>query len=105
MDYQKFLQKLKNERIKKGISLREIGEALGKTRQQVYSFESGRTPLKVRDYFLICEVLHISPRELLEDDMLKGDYRMTAERLSNLSKRDLLIIGDLITLMELKTED
>ena len=84
MEYQKFLQKLKNERIKKGISLREIGESLGKTRQQVYSFESGRAPLKVRDYFLICEVLHISPRELLEEDILERDYRITAERLRNL---------------------
>ncbi len=105
MEYERFLKKLKEERKRKGISLRELGEKLGVTGQFISMWENNRTSLKMKDYFFICNILEISPIDLLKDETTKKEYQNIAEKLKNLSERDLRIIKDLIMLMELSTED
>ena len=85
MDYNIFLTKLKNARKAKKISMREIGETLGVKRGQICNIEKGRTPLRVEDYFKICERLEISPCALmLESSQKETEY--VFEKLSLLSK-------------------
>ena len=105
MDYEKFLKELRKIRKRKGVSLRVVGNALGVTGQQVSAIERGITELKMRDYFLICDILKISPRALIEGDIPKGEYLKVVERLNNLNERDFRIIRDLIMLMELSADD
>ena len=105
MGYEELLKRIREARKRKGISLRKMGEALGVSGQQISFFETGHTPLKMKDYFSICEVLKISPRELLDGTVPKGEYRNVIEKLYNLSERDFRIIKDLIVLMELEKED
>ena len=104
MDYQIFLKKLKNLRKMKGISMREMGEALGVTRGQICNLENGSSALKVEDYFKICDVLEISPCTLLSNSTQReADY--VFGRLSLLAERDFRIVKDLIMLMELPQQD
>ena len=105
MNYEEFLKKLRDTRIAKNVSYKEIGGAIGVTPQTIYAMEKGKTSLRMKDYFVICELLNIPPRELFDTTLPKGEYRSIAERLSNLSKRDSLIIRDLIMLMEISEED
>ena len=105
MEYEELLKRLRETRKKKGISLRKMGEALGVSGQQISFFERGHTALKVKDYLLICDVLKISPRELLDGNVPQGEYQSVAEKLHTLSERDFRIIKDLILLMEMNSED
>ena len=85
--------------------MREVGNAIGITGQQVSVIERGITELKMKDYFLICDVLKISPRELIDGDIPRGEYQTVVEKLRNLNERDFRIIRDLIMLMELPKEE
>ena len=104
MDYNVFLKKSKNLRKMKGISMREMGEALGVTRGQIGNLENGSSALKVEDYFKICKVLEISPCTLLSNnEQREAEY--VFGRLSLLDDRDFRIVKDLIMLMELPQQD
>lgn len=105
MDYELFLRDLKELRNKKGMSLREMGMKMGISGQQVSFFERGKTPLRIKDYFTICDILQVSPLALIEKQILTYEHRSIAERLSKLSERDFRIIKDLMILMELSPND
>ena len=105
MEYEKFLKKLKEERKRKGISLRELGEKLGVTGQYISMWENNRTSLKMKDYISVCKVLEISPADLLEDETTQKEYQTVEKQITKLAKRDLKIVKDLIMLMGLATED
>ena len=103
--YEDLLRELKEIRIQKGISLQEMGRRLGITGQQVYAIEMGKTALKMPTYFAMCEVLTISPRELMRGDIAIGDSRSLLKSIECLSERDFLIVRDLIILMGLSKKD
>ena len=99
MEYERFLEKLKKERKRKGVSLRVLGEKLGVTGQYISMWENNRTSLKMKDYFSICQVLEISPIELLKDETIKIEQQTIEKQLNNLPERDLKIIKKLIMVM------
>lgn len=103
--YEDLLRELKEMRIKKEISLQEMGRRLGISGQQVYAIETGKTPLKMPTYFSICKVLDISPRELLSGNVTVGEIRSLLKSIECLSERDFLIIRNLIMLMNLSQKD
>ena len=105
MKYEVFLQELRQAREKRGISLREMGFAMGVSAQKISLLETGYSPLKMRDYFMMCDIMKMSPRELIDGDIPKGEYRTVAEKLRNLSERDFRIVKDLIILMESSPDD
>ena len=105
MDYGKFLQKLRKIRKQKGISLREMGRKMGVSAQQVSFFERGHTPIKVKDYFFICDVLEISPKSLMEGEISYEDCNDLIERIHVLSKKDFLIIKNMVELLENHCEE
>ncbi len=105
MKYEAFLQELRQAREKRGISLREMGFAMGLSAQKISLLETGYSPLKMRDYFMMCDIMKMSPRELIDGEIPQGEYRSVGERLRNLPERDFRIIKDLIMLMELKNDD
>lgn len=105
MEYEKFLKALRQERKRKGVSLKQIGEKLEMSVSNISSFETGKCALKVKDYFAICDVLQISPRSLIEGDVSAKEQLLVADRLADLSERDFRIIKDLIMLMQLSEDD
>ena len=100
MTYERFLEKLREIRKKRNISTEKLAERLGKTKQQYYMIESGRSSLRMRDYFLLCEELEISSTELLFEEEDKKEYMLLKESISRLSARDAQIIKTLIILMD-----
>ncbi|MBE7100102.1 MAG: helix-turn-helix transcriptional regulator [Clostridiales bacterium] len=100
MTYESFLKKLKEIRIRKDVSAEELSSHLGKTRQQYYMIESGRCPLRMRDYFLLCEKLGVSLTELLYSEEENTSFALLNEAMARLSVRDAQIIKSLIILME-----
>ena len=102
MDYEQLLRQLKKIRQQKGISLRRLGEKLGVSGQYLSMVERGKVPLKVKDFFLLCSVLEVSPKDVIVE---KKEYQTVAERMQTLPERDFKIIKDLLLLMELSKED
>ena len=106
MDYYKdLLHELKETRIKKEISLQELGRRLGLSGQQVHAIETGKTPLKMPTYFSICRILQVSPRELISGNVTVGETRSLLKSIECLSERDFFIIRNLIMLMQLSQKD
>lgn len=100
MDYELFLKELISARKSKGITLQKMGQALGISGQYVGYIEKGKSPLKIKDYFTMCEVLGISPAKLLytkNENQAHHDF-------SNLSDRELAIIRHLVAVIELSRE-
>lgn len=105
MNYSKFLQEIRTLRRSRGFSQKEMGERIGITGQMVSAIERGAIELKVRDYIAMCEVLKISPKDLFDGEVSRGECQGVEERLNNLSERDFRIIKDLLMLMELSKND
>lgn len=105
MDYEDFLKALRRERKSKGFSLKELGKAVGISLEKMSALERGRTALKVKEYLMICDILQISPAELMGAKPLTAEQNYIADKMKNLSERDSKIVKDLILLMGLQDED
>ena len=105
MDYEVFLQKLKNERKRQRISLRRMGDLIGTTGALISLWENNKVALKMKEYLAICEALKIDPAHLLEEKTTTKECRNIAEGLNALCERDKKIIKDLIILMRLPQAD
>ncbi|MDO6839500.1 helix-turn-helix transcriptional regulator [Paraglaciecola chathamensis] len=64
--YTQLLSWLKNERIKKGITARELGLLLDEPFQIVSKIEKGQRKLFVYEYIQYCEALEVDPDEGLK---------------------------------------
>jgi transcriptional regulator with XRE-family HTH domain len=64
--YTQLLSWLKNERIKKGITTRELGLLLDEPFQIVSKIEKGQRKLFVYEYIQYCEALDVDPDEGLK---------------------------------------
>ena len=105
MEYEDFLKALRQERKRKGFSLKKLGQALGISIVKMSAIERGQTALKVKDYFAICDILKISPVELMGGKALTPEQNYVADKMKNLSDRDIRVVKDLILLMGLQEED
>ena len=105
MTYLEFLQKLKETRKKNGFSQRQLATAMHKSAQYISFVENNKTPLKVEDYLLFCDILKIHPSSLFDGVIPQGEFRFLEKKLANLSQRDFRLLKDIITLMELNEED
>ena len=100
MTSESVLKRIREERIKQGISLRALGEQLGVSGQYLSMMERGITPLKMDDYLKICQILKVSPATILarEGDIKKRE--ILAGKICALSERDFSIIRNIIQLMQ-----
>lgn len=61
--YLRLLKWLKQSRIDQGLTIRELGDKLGRPSSFVTKTEQGERRLDVAEYVLYCEVLKIAPEE------------------------------------------
>ena len=66
MEYKEIIEKLKEFRKEKNVSNEELATLMGKSRIFIFCIENGRTEFKLMDFLKICEILDISPNELLD---------------------------------------
>lgn len=64
--YVRLLSWLKNERIKKGMTVRELGLLLDEPYQIVSKIEKGQRKLFVYEYVQYCEALDLDPKDGLK---------------------------------------
>lgn len=102
MEYEEFLRNLKKARRQQGFSMRELGEKIGVTAQQIANIESGYSQLTMKNFLRICEGLSISPRSLIEEKSKDNEYLSLEQRIRNLEERDFQIISQLINFIEEK---
>lgn len=94
---EELLKKIKALRKQQGLSLRDFGTCLGVSGQYVSMIERGKAPLKMDDYFKICEVLNISPAKLLIED--NQECETLVEKIYALSERDFRLVATMVELM------
>ena len=95
---EELLKKIKALRKQQGLSLRDFGACLGVSGQYVSMIERGKAPLKMDDYFKICEVLNISPVKLLIEN--NQECETLVEKICALSERDFKLVVTMIEFMQ-----
>ena len=98
MQYELVLKKIHDERVRQKVSLRKVGRVLGISAQQVSAIEKGRSPLKMKYFLLICQILKTHPYTFFQEKSQEKCIAL-AEKIERLSQRDYLLISNLITLM------
>lgn len=64
MKYEQFLQRLKDVRKSKKWTMKRVAEVLEISSSTVSMWESGKLSLRMKDYFLLCELYDIQPKDL-----------------------------------------
>ena len=100
MTNEELLRRIREERQKQGISLRDLGKLLGVSGQYISMIERGKAPLKMEDFFKICEAFHISFVEILIEEADKIACKTLAEKIYALSERDIKILTNMIEMMQ-----
>ena len=68
IEYEKwFPQRLTQLRMQKGVSARDMSLSIGQNTGYINSIESGKNFPTMKNFFYICEYLHITPKEFFED--------------------------------------
>ena len=96
IEYEKwFPQRLTQLRMQKGVSARDMSLSIGQNTGYINSIESGKNFPTMKNFFYICEYLHITPKEFFEDGsadpetirkMVKNLKRLDGEQVDALSK-------------------
>lgn len=68
IEYEKwFPQRLTQLRAQKGVSARDMSLSIGQNTGYINSIENGKNFPTMKNFFYICEYLHITPQEFFED--------------------------------------
>lgn len=96
IEYEKwFPQRLTQLRMRKGVSARDMSLSIGQNTGYINSIESGKNFPTMKNFFYICEYLHITPKEFFEDGsadpetirkMVENLKRLDGEQVDALSK-------------------
>ena len=96
IEYEKwFPQRLTQLRMQKGVSARDMSLSIGQNTGYINSIESGKNFPTMKNFFYICEYLHITPKEFFEDGsadpetirkMVENLKRLDGEQVDALSK-------------------
>lgn len=74
-----FAEVLKDKRELRGLTQRQMADAMGSVRSLVSFLENGKNMPSLQTFFVIAETLEISPTELLNDVMVSME-RMRGRR-------------------------
>lgn len=87
IEYEKwFPQRLTQLRTQKSVSARDMSLSIGQNTGYINSIENGKNFPTMKNFFYICEYLHITPKEFFEVDA--GDPEALREMIANLKKLD-----------------
>lgn len=87
IEYEKwFPQRLTQLRTQKSVSARDMSLSIGQNTGYINSIENGKNFPTMKNFFYICEYLHITPKEFFDVDA--GDPEALREMIANLKKLD-----------------
>ena len=87
VEYEKwFPQRLTQLRAQRGVSARDMSLSIGQNTGYINSIENGKNFPTMKNFFYICEYLHITPKEFFDVDA--GDPEALRRIVANLKKLD-----------------
>ena len=90
IEYEKwFPQRLTQLRAQKGVSARDMSLSIGQNTGYINSIENGKNFPTMKNFFYICEYLHITPQEFFEDTirgLVENLKKLDGEQVDALSK-------------------
>ena len=87
IEYEKwFPQRLTQLRAQKGVSARDMSLSIGQNTGYINSIENGKNFPTMKNFFYICEYLHITPQEFFEGG--NADPETIRGLVENLKKLD-----------------
>ncbi len=87
IEYEKwFPQRLTQLRMRKGVSARDMSLSIGQNTGYINSIECGKNFPTMKNFFYICEYLHITPKEFFENGT--ADPEAIRKMVENLKKLD-----------------
>ena len=100
MTNEEIVRRIREERKKQGVSLRDLGKMLGMSGQYLSMIERGASPLKMEDFFKICQALERNPIIMIREKEDITVCETLAEKICALSNRDFQILTNIIDLMQ-----
>ncbi len=92
-----FSNRLAQIRSKRGISARDMSLSIGQNPGYINTIENGKAFPTMKNFFYICEFLHITPKEFFDADAEKAEKINTlTEQLNQLDERQIDIITALV---------
>ena len=92
-----FANRLAQIRTKRGISARDMSLSLGQNPGYINTIENGKAFPTMKNFFYICEFLHITPKEFFDSGAEKAEKISTlTKQLNQLEKRQVDIITALV---------
>ena len=87
IEYEKwFPQRLTQLRMQKGVSARDMSLSIGQNTGYINSIENGKNFPTMKNFFYICEYLHVTPKEFFEDG--SADPETIRKMVENLNRLD-----------------
>lgn len=87
VEYEKwFPQRLTQLRAQRGVSARDMSLSIGQNTGYINSIENGKNFPTMKNFFYICEYLHITPKEFFDADT--NDPEALRGMIANLKKLD-----------------
>ncbi|SEV85492.1 helix-turn-helix domain-containing protein [[Clostridium] fimetarium] len=77
-------ERIKNARIKSGLTQREVADELGVTSEMVIRIEKGKSACKTDHIFILCQLFNISA------DYLLYEKKMQEEKIANLKLDNMI---------------
>lgn len=85
IEYEKwFPQRLTQLRTQRSVSARDMSLSIGQNTGYINSIENGKNFPTMKNFFYICEYLHITPKEFFDVDA--GDPEALREMIANLKR-------------------
>lgn len=94
---EEFSIRLAKLRTQKGVSARDMSLSIGTNAGYINNIENGKALPSMRNFFYICEYLHISPSEFFEMDSQNPEkLRSLLDDLKHLDDQQLDMISSLV---------
>lgn len=99
VEYEKwFPQRLTQLRAQRGVSARDMSLSIGQNTGYINSIENGKNFPTMKNFFYICEYLHITPKEFFDVDT--NDPEALRGMIANLKKLDSEEFGALSKIVD-----
>jgi transcriptional regulator with XRE-family HTH domain len=99
MQYEKILERIRQARKTAKKSIRAVAKEMDVSPQMVSFWERGLTPLRIKDFLLLCQILQISPCALMSNECIDWQREEAVSQLRRLPERDFQIAQQLIFIL------
>ena len=94
-----FRKRLRQKRKMKGWTSIALAQALQKPQNYISKTENGKIDITIIDFFKICNVLEITPKEFFDETYKTARYKRLYKKIENLEKEEVSVIQQMVNLI------